>query len=267
MINGKIGSVDYYTFNAGSFYSDGGSSFGILPKAVWSKEVVSDNKNRVELACNLLLIRDQGKYILVDTAMGNLHDEKVQNIYRPDDYKLDEYLDQIKLTRDDIDVVILTHLHHDHIGGLLAGSFKKPTLAFPKAEYYVQKSEWEIAVNPDELNKAAYRFALPLLLLSGSSQLNLLNGDHNITKHVKVDHVGGHTIGSQSVFVEDEEQTLCYAGDIIPQKFHLNLSVTSAYDVSRQQTVAAKKRILDELKKQKGLLVLNHDTGYPIRKF
>lgn len=267
VINGKIGSVDWFLFNAGSFYSDGGSSFGILPKAVWNKDIETDNKNRIRLACNLLLLQAAHRNILVDTGMGAVHDAKTLKIYRPEKYSLAEKLAQKGLSRDDIDSVILTHLHHDHIGGLLTGTVEQPQLAFPNADYYVQKKEWETAVNPDELNEAAYRFNAPLKLLADNPRLRLIEGDFNVSEQIRLVHVGGHTVGSQSVRVADGGKLLYYAGDILPQRFHLSLSVTSAYDVSRQETVTSKKMILNELKNKKGILILNHETGNPVYDF
>jgi len=72
--------------------------------------------------------------------------------------------------------------------------------------------------------------------------------------------VSGHTIGSQIVTIDFGTDYYIYAGDIIPTLFHTSLAITSAYDVSRIQTVTAKKLIYDRLKEHNGTLILNHDT-------
>lgn len=261
IISGNAGEIRYDLFNAGSFYSDGGSAYGILPKAVWSKTYQSDNKNRIELACNLLLIRDRNRTILVDSGAGGIRSEKLQKIYTPQASRLTQALEILGLSESDIDTVVLTHLHHDHIGGLLSGSPDKPELTFPSATHIVQRSEWDIAMNPDELNKGAYLYRLPLDILQQTGTIKLIDGDYHLTESIKLIFAGGHSIGSQVVRVFNSGELLYYPGDIIPQKFHINPAVTSAYDISRQQTVAMKKMILNELNLKGGTLIFNHQVG------
>ncbi len=264
--SGNIGLVDYSVFNAGSFYTDGGSSFGVLPKAVWQKSIPSDQRNRIELACNLMLIKDQDSLIIVDTGVGYTYDEKVEKIHSPESNKINDGLKTMGYTRYDVDIVVLTHLHHDHIGGIIYGERDDLQLMFPNADHYIQNIEWQIACNPDELNSAAYRYDLPLKVLKESGSIKLIQGDFKLTDSIKLMLVGGHSIGSQAVRIFNDNQLLYYPGDIIPQKYHLNLAVTSAYDISRQETVNSKKKILQELRSKGGFLVFNHQVDNIVYK-
>ena len=264
---GKIGTLSYWIFNSGSFYTDGGSAYGILPKAVWSKSTPTDTKNRIELACNLMLFRSEGSNILIDSGIGSIHDERTLKVYKPDQCRLLNHLKQIGITRFYIDKVILTHLHHDHIGGLITGDENDLQPTFPNAKHYVQTAEWTMARNPDELNKAAYNCQTPLTMLENNKLLSIIEGDYDLTKDVRLMLVGGHSVGSQVVRLANSNELLYYPGDIIPQKFHLNPTVTSAYDLSREQTVKAKKLILDDLKLHGGTLVFNHETKENIHRF
>ncbi len=136
---------------------------------------------------------------------------------------------------------------------MMPSLFLKHTIGFKKAE-------WEIAKNPDELNRSAYNFEQQLALLEKQGNITLIDGEAEIEPGILLTLVGGHTIGSQIVTIDFGTDYYIYAGDIIPTLFHTSLAITSAYDVSRIQTVTAKKLIYNRLKEHNGTLILNHDT-------
>lgn len=251
---------------AGSYFSDAGASLGVLPKAIWSKDLLDDDKFCIPMALNCLLIQSGSLNILVDTGVGNVLTDKQLKIYRPSSFTLLEELKEAGLNREDIQHVILTHLHFDHIGGILHQDFPGE-LTFPNAYHHIQKPEWLTATNPDELNAPAYPFQQHLSLLSDSFKLNLPDGDTEIIPGVTLVLAKGHSEGMQMVRIEDEDTLVYYAGDIIPSRYHLNLPVISAYDLCRKTTFNVKKRIVEELKTHKGLLVFDHDFEMPYFQF
>lgn len=117
---------------------------GVMPKALWKKLLQADDKNRIELAFNLLLIRSEDKNILVDTGLGNKITPKVQKIYSPSKFILLESLAELGIGRNDIDIVILTHLHFDHAGGVTSIIDNKKQLTFPNASHVVQKKNGKL---------------------------------------------------------------------------------------------------------------------------
>lgn len=267
IITFRVGTLECFLFNAGSFKSDGGASMGVFPKALWETKLPPDPQNRIELATNLLLIKTNTQIILIDSGIGYYHDKKRVKIYDPEPCRLLENLKKCGVTKEEISIVILTHLHHDHIGGLLYKGEEGDTLMFPNAQYLIQKEEWDIAIEPDELNQAAYRHGSILKLLKQSSHLKLINGDLTLEEGISLIKTGGHSTGTQIVRLYNTNELCYYPGDIIPNQFHLNLSVTSAYDISRQETYRAKKRIIEEVKEKKGLLIFNHQTSKMMVKF
>src|SRR5690606_20121175 len=107
---------------------------------------------------NLLLIVSENRRILVDTGLGNRLSDKQRDIYQPSDFALPQALGELGFRDIDITDVIMTHLHFDHAGGIVTSFGEHEDLTFPKARYWIQKDEWEIAKNPDGLNQAAYSF-------------------------------------------------------------------------------------------------------------
>ena len=114
----KVGTSDIHIVSDGSLRMDGGSIFGIVPKAIWSKTHKPDRLNRIEIALNCLLIQANNSNILVDTGIGNKHNKTIKTRFNMRGGNLVKNLEHHGLSPNDIDFVILTHLHFDHVGGL-----------------------------------------------------------------------------------------------------------------------------------------------------
>lgn len=251
--------VKIHKINAGHYWSDGGALLGVLPYALWKDKTETDELRRKKMELNLVLIQSEDRLILVDTGIGNRLSDKQKKIYRPSDFLLPYALYELGYRDKDITDVIMTHLHFDHAGGVMTGMGEIDVQTFPRAKYWIQKSEWEIAKEPDELNKAAYDFEQQLSKIRTCCQLQLIEGDVEIAKGVRVIHCGGHTVGTQYVEIEADDGFYIYAGDIVGTMFHTSPAITSAYDVNRKETFAAKQRIYQTLKEKNGTLLLNHD--------
>jgi len=239
---------------------DAGAAMGVMPKVLWQKLIKADEKNRIELALNLLLIRSENKNIMVDTGLGNKISDKVKKIYSPSKFILLDSLAEHGLDRNDIDIVVLTHLHFDHAGGVTSIINNKKELTFPNAIHVFQKKEWEVAKAPDELNKASYNFEEDLKLLEDIGNYKLIDGDFKLTKDVTLELTGGHTEGTQVVRIESNNDLAYYPGDILPMEINRHLAVTTAFDINRKDTFIAKKKILSEIKQREGIIFLGHDA-------
>jgi glyoxylase-like metal-dependent hydrolase (beta-lactamase superfamily II) len=251
--------VKLFKISAGHYWSDGGALMGVLPYAIWKDKIWTDERRRQKLELNLLLIVSEDRRILVDTGLGNRLSKKQHEIYQPSEFALPLSLGELGYRDLDITDVIMTHLHFDHAGGIITNFGAYDALTFPHARYWIQKDEWEIAQNPDGLNRAAYAFEHQLSLLSEQGEVELIDGEVEIAPGVTCVKCGGHTVGSQYVQVEAADAFYIYAGDIIATKFHAALAITSAYDVCRADTFKAKQDIYARLKDNSGFLLLDHD--------
>ena len=200
----KVGPYDVELLNAGLFRLDGGSMFGVVPKVLWQKKKTADERNRIQMCTNLLLLRGAGRVILIDTGNGTKFDDKFADIYAIDysSGSLETELSERGLTGEDITDVILTHLHFDHVGGCTVragdGTFAP---AFPRATYYVLKSHFEWARSRESKDRPSY-LEENFMPLQESGQLVLLEetghrGEHpGLFPGVELIRADGHTVGS-----------------------------------------------------------------------
>ncbi|MBI4056710.1 MAG: MBL fold metallo-hydrolase [Elusimicrobia bacterium] len=258
----KIGKFEIYPVSDGYFRLDGGAMFGVVPKVLWEKSDPADERNRISLALGCLLIKTPGeKWVLVDTGLSDKYEQdprfmKIYAVERP--RTLFDELKSFGLTPSDISLVLNTHLHFDHCGGNTVWEGKKPTPAFPKAKYVVQKAEWEDAQSPHERNQASY---LPenFECLDDHKRLELVEGEFELEPGLKVFRSGGHTRGHQCAVVESEDQGAIFLGDLIPTKSHVPLPWIMGYDLFPLDTLEEKRRLLGMAENKRWLLVFQHD--------
>src|SRR5208283_3147929 len=180
--------------------------YGVVPKALWAREAHPDEENRVLLSCNLLLIDTGRVKVLVETGMGDRWSEVERRRY---DLKTmaapQDVLKDLGLTADQIDYVILSHLHFDHAGGAtrLVDGHVVPT--YPNARYIAQRGEWDFAFEANARARASYRRD-DFLPLQESGQLQLVEGDSEIVPGVFVRLTGGHTSHHQVVYFESRDE-------------------------------------------------------------
>ncbi len=257
----KLGNKTISILEAGRFRLDGGAMFGVVPRVLWEKRKQPDDKNRIAMATNLLLIQYQDRNILVDTGIGTKYDEKFKKIYAVEDdpYNLTQALEKAGLTAEAITDVILTHLHFDHTGGSTTRNAEGAVVpTFPNARYYVQKSQYEWALNPSEKDRASF-FPENYVPLYKTGQLELLDGDGELFPGIRVMTVTGHTPGQQMVRVEGEGQTVLFAADLIPLEPHLSIPWVMAYDLYPLETIREKKAILNRAVEENWIVVFEHD--------
>ena len=263
----KFGKFEIFSIVENSFKIDGGAMFGVVPKIIWERLAPPDEKNRVKLDLNLLLVISENENILIDAGMGDVLSERQKKIYgieKPSD--LEKKLSKLNLTPGDIDLVILTHLHADHAGGVVGlDESGKKTCRFPNARHVVQIKEWNDAMSPDERTSATY-FTENLKLLEKSNLLELVDGEDEIAKEIKVINTGGHTPGHQAVLIEDGENRILCPGDIIPSASHLKIPYVASVDLFPQQTMAQKRKFLDLCINDGWLLAFDHDLNIKLGK-
>jgi glyoxylase-like metal-dependent hydrolase (beta-lactamase superfamily II) len=261
----KIGDFELTPLSDGTAWWDGGGSFGLVPKVRWEKLLPPDAENRVPMALRCLLVRTPQATVLVDAGMGDkitLEMAEQQNfrLEQPNGGLVDD-LARHGVSPDEVDLVVLTHLHIDHCGSstrILDGQLV-PT--FPRAQYWVQRREWDDAHHPNERTRATYLSA-NFDPIEASGQLCLLDGDANITRGVRVAVAPGHTAGMQAIVVEPpgSGQAVVFMSDLAFFRWHLErLAWVSAYDLDPMTTIETKRRWQRWLAERQAIIVFQHD--------
>jgi glyoxylase-like metal-dependent hydrolase (beta-lactamase superfamily II) len=257
-----MGDWKLHLLSDGRFWLDGGAMFGVIPKVLWSRVIQSDEKNRIPLGLNSLLIQTPEKTVLVDTGIGAKEDAKFRDIFRIDQGStLISQLEAVGVAAEDIDCVINTHLHFDHCGGntMIAGDQIRPT--FARATYLVQRGEMEAARFPNERSRASY---LAKNWESIGASFELLDGDAELLPGISVFVTPGHTAHHQSVRVERAGKVLVFLADIMPTVNHIALPWIMGFDLYPVTTLATKKKLLPRMAEENWLLVFEHEAFRPV---
>ncbi len=255
----KIGKYKLSIIESGYFGLDGGAMFGIVPKPLWEKTNPSDEANRIKLSTRHLLLKSENKKIIIDTGMGDKWDEKSKKIYAIDaKISMASALKEFDLSAEDITDVILTHLHFDHTGGSTVLNQDKLEPAFPNAKYYVQKQNYDWAVNPSNRDRGSY-LTDNFVPLFEEGVLNFTIGNANLDDEIEFIVINGHTFGQQMVKVSDESETFLFCGDLIPTVSHIPLPYIMGYDLQPLVTLKEKQKFLKQAVDEDWKLFFGHD--------
>ncbi len=259
----SLGQFEIYGLRDGFFFLDGGAMFGVVPKTLWEKKFPADEKNRIKLALNSILIKTAKELILVETGIGGDLDPKFYDYYSVERKPgLVLSLEKLGYQAEDIDLVVNTHLHFDHCGGNTSKNEKgEDAPTFPKARYIIQKGEWEDALHPSERDKASY-LEQNFLPLEKYGLLQLVDGNKEISEGVEVIVVPGHTSRHQCLKVSTGGKVFFFLGDLVPTSAHVGLSYIMSYDLSPQQTLENKRKYFEQAIEEDWILAFNHDPEH-----
>ncbi len=244
---------------------DGGAMFGNAPKALWSRWLECDELNRISFACRALLVRDKGRNILFETGVGCFFSPKMRERFAvvEDEHVLLRSLSELGLAPADIDIIVLSHLHFDHAGGLLTAyrEGEAPALVFPKAQFLVGSEAWERSVHPHVRDRASF---IPELgkLLEDSGRLQLVEGDtHPLLGEGFRFHISsGHTPGMMLSEIDMPDGPVLFAADLIPGRPWVHVPMSMGYDRFPEQLIDEKQELLSSLVSRGGRLFFTHDS-------
>lgn len=250
---------------------DGGAMFGNAPRALWSRWLEPDEQNRVPLACRTLLsIEPDGRHVLYETGIGSFLEPRLAARYGVVESRhvLLDSLRAVGLDHSDIDQIVLSHLHFDHAGGLLAPWEKgsAPRLLFPRARFVVGQRAWQRASSPHPRDRASF---IPALqgLLEQSGRLELVappDAAEVLGPGFRFHESDGHTPGLLLTEIPMPGGPLVFAGDLIPGTPWIHLPITMGYDRYPELLIDEKREVLTSLEERSGRLFYTHDPRVAI---
>ena len=257
-------AIKLWSVPGNTFRLDGGAMFGNAPKALWKKWTEADALNRIPLAGRALALQtEEGRNILFETGIGTFFAPDLRERYAitESEHSLLNNLKRIGLEENDIDAVVLSHLHFDHAGGLLSPFEESPPrLLFPKATYYVGKAHWERAQNPHLRERISF---IPLLhtLLQASGRLVLLDPYNPPEIGIPLSfHVSnGHTMGLLISEIALPQGPLLFVSDLVPGLPWMHLPITMGYDRFAEMLVDEKKTLFEMMLEKNAFLFFTHD--------
>lgn len=255
------------TLTGNSQKLDGGAMFGNAPKALWQRWMAPDELNRIDLGCRALLVQEAERNILVETGIGAFFSPQLKTRFgvQEERHVLLDSLAEQGLCDADIDIIILTHLHFDHAGGLLAAWAKdQPArLLFPNARFVTGRRQWQRACNPHARDRASYIPEL-LELLEHSGRLELLDEQPHcalLGPDWRLHWSDGHTPGLLLPEVAMPGGPVAFPSDLIPGAPWVHLPITMGYDRFAEGLIEEKEALLADLLARAGRLVFTHDPA------
>ncbi|MBX9403946.1 MBL fold metallo-hydrolase [Lysobacter sp. BMK333-48F3] len=253
---------------------DGGAMFGNAPRAMWAKWSPPDEANRIELACRALLATPlAGKTVLFEAGIGAFFEPKLRERYGvvEERHVLVDSLAAAGFAPEDIDVVVLSHLHFDHAGGLLApwAEGQAPRLLFPNAHYLVGREHYQRALQPHPRDRASFIAELPGLL-EATGRLELVDGAHSklLGESVRFHYSDGHTPGLMLAEIVGPDRVdgephggVVFCADLIPGRPWVHVPITMGYDRNAELLIDEKKAFLSDKLARNVHLFFTHDPG------
>ena len=260
-----IGEMEVWALDAGRFWLDGGTMFGVVPKALWEKRMPADGHNRILLGLTCLLVRTGTETVLIESGHGctKLKETLRQAISLEPSAGLEAPLAEVGLTPEDVDRVILTHLHPDHAGGCTRRSGDICVPAFPNARYVAQRDEWGDATGGDRQVGKAYYAEQDLAPLEDAGLLDLIDDEGEICPGIRAVPTRGHTRAHQSILISSGSDTVCFIGDLVPTRHHVPPAYIMAFDLYPRLTYKIKQQVLTRAAEEGWLVVWPHDPETP----
>ena len=252
--------------DGGTTFLDGGAMFGVVPKVVWSKRYPVNEKNQIELPTHPILVQYDGHNILIDSGLGagKLTERQMRNLGVSEQSRVEEDLAELGLTAEDIDTVLMTHLHGDHAAGLTKWQGEELVSAFPNAKIHVSAVEWNEMQHPNIRSRNTYwkENWEPIV-----DQVETFEDEKTLFDVITLIHTGGHSDGHSVIKMTSGNETILHMADIMPTHAHQNPLWVLAFDDYPMDSIYAKEKLMKEALENGYYFSFYHDAYYRILKW
>jgi glyoxylase-like metal-dependent hydrolase (beta-lactamase superfamily II) len=171
------------------------------------------------------LIETANDLVVIDTGLGFNNDHG--------QFVLHENIRQAGYSADDVTLVLMSHLHYDHAGGMVRRDGDDAELSFPHAEYVIQRSEWESAYSKPS---ASYRTDI-FDVVQRSGSIRFIEGSGQLNGEIAFELTGGHSEFHQVFKIVSEGETFFFGGDVLPEPEQLLRRFAAKYDFDGRRSM------------------------------
>jgi glyoxylase-like metal-dependent hydrolase (beta-lactamase superfamily II) len=257
----NLGNWQLDSINGGKFSIDGGVAFGVVPRTLWGKLMPPDETNRVRLGANCVLARDGRQTLLIDTGYGSKYSALDRGFWLLEQGSpVVDSLASLGVTPEDVDTVVLSHLHWDHAGGATSYNDQRQLIpTFPRARYIAGRIEWEDATSQVPELMTAYPMQ-NLRPLAEAGVVTLIEGNSEVVPGLQAIITGGHTRGHMALKFASGGQRAMFIGDVCATSLHLHRMWNLSYDTYPLVTRRVKPRLLGEIADENAWILWPHDV-------
>jgi glyoxylase-like metal-dependent hydrolase (beta-lactamase superfamily II) len=258
----SIGDFEIALIRHSLHWWDGGTYFGVVPKTLWGSKIPADELNRIPCGFNCYLIRTGEHTVLVETGGGDRHDERARErmkLSAEASVPLPEAMARLGFDPEAVDIVINSHLHWDHCGWntVSQGGLSRP--AFPRAQYFAARGEWEHAHERLARDSVSYLDANYDPLVE-SGQMTLVGGDCEVVPGVRMRPAPGHTRDMMIITAESQGEAFCFFSDLVPTKHHVQPTWVMAFDLYPLESIESKSKWLGAAADGDWICGFSHDS-------
>lgn len=171
------------------------------------------------------IIQTKSDLILLDTGLG-FNDAKGNFI-------LHENIKKAGFNPDDVSLVLMSHLHFDHAGGIVHTNGESVQLSFPNAEYVIQRGEWEMAYSKPSKSYKTEIFDV----LQRSGSIRFVEGSGQLNNEISYELTGGHCEYHQVFLIKEDNKTVFFGADILPEPEQLLRKFMAKYDFDGRRSM------------------------------
>lgn len=247
-------------------YIDGGTVFGVVPKEVWQKRYPSTKEGKLKIFFDPILLQYKGKNYLIDTGVHTSKFDKKMFLHTniKQETKLEKSLHHVALKPEDIDVILMTHMHNDHASGLTKLKCGNYCSVFPKAKIIVSKTEWNEVTHPNRRTKNTYRKENWEAI---QHQIYLFEKQIEIAPGIEMIVVGGHSKGLSILRFTQQKEVALHVSDLLHTTIATNPLWVTAFDDYPMDSIAAKERWVEQEIQNGSYFLFYHDAYYLLAQY
>lgn len=243
-----IGNVEITSLSDGLLEFDLCNFFPEIPSENWTpyEEYLTPERHvRMNLAC--FLVRSSGRSIIVDTGLGPKPADAPETPWG-------ELLNDFSangLRPEEVDMVVMTHLHRDHVGWNLMPQNGKYVPTFPNARYYMSAIDWE-ACHREEILQARFPNAPECVWpLEDLGVMELMEGEFTLTDELTTLPTPGHTPGHMSIMITSQGERGIILGDVLHNSAQVHeIDWVSRADMDPGQTRITRRSVVERLERE-----------------
>ncbi|UYW00827.1 MBL fold metallo-hydrolase [Flavobacterium agricola] len=237
--------MEFFVLKEGTFAIDKNKNFTLFDAKTKKK---TDFTGSVFLDIQPFLVRTSQDLVLLDAGVG----AKTTN----NELILVQNLREVGVQPEQITKVLMSHLHKDHVGGLVQQVNNQWQLTFPNATHYISKPEWDWV---HELASENYNYpAFAFLLQSGN--VVFIEGDGVINDVISYQLTGGHTPYHTAFLFNENNEYIYFGGDILTMPQQIGSSLLVKSDKFPKEANAFRKIVVEQAIAQNWICLFYH--GY-----